>query len=159
MQKMDQSTRMAPQTSLFQVYLRLRPPTECIPMREQSEQWLILEPPVQAATTEESPAIPSISTHVTLQPPNDSRKRAIERFNFTKIFKENATQLDVFEETGAINAVRSLIQERRDGLLAPLGVTGSGKVGVFAERDHRLQAYSILESHYPRLSKSTGTDT
>jgi hypothetical protein len=37
--------------------------------------------------------------------------------------------LDVFEETGAINAVRSLIQEGRDGLLATLGVTGSGKVG------------------------------
>src|SRR3954466_682441 len=131
---MDQSIRMAPQTSLFQVYLRLRPPTENLPLREQSEQWLILEPPVQATTTEENPPIPSISTHVTLQPPNDSRKRAVERFNFTKIFKEEATQLDVFEETGAINAVRSLIQEGRDGLLATLGVTGSGKVGVFAER-------------------------
>ena len=155
---MDQSTRMAPQTSLFQVYLRLRPPTESIPLREQSEQWLILEPPVQATEAEESPAMPPISTHVTLQPPNDSRKRAVERFNFTKIFKEEATQLDVFEETGAINAVRSLILEGRDGLLATLGVTGSGKV-IFAEKGHRLQAYSVLESHHPRLSKSTGIDT
>jgi hypothetical protein len=156
---MDQSTRMAPQTSLFQVYLRLRPPTESIPLREQSEQWLILEPPVPATAVEEGPAVPPISTHVTLQPPNDSRKRAVERFNFTKIFKEEATQLDVFEETGVINAVRSLIHEGRDGLLATLGVTGSGKVGSSRKRDHRLQAYRILESYHPRLSKSAGVDT
>jgi hypothetical protein len=125
---MDQSTKMAPHTSLFQVYLRLRPPTENPPPKEQPEQWLIVEPPVQTAANEENSNMPSISTHVTLQPPNDSRKRAVERFNFTKIFQEEATQLDVFEETGAVNAVRSLIVEERDGLLATLGVTGSGKV-------------------------------
>ena len=79
--------------------------------------------------------MPSISTHVTLQPPNDSRKRAVERFNFTKIFKEEATQLDVFEETGAINAISSLMKEGRDGLLATLGVTGSGKVQHSLEQD------------------------
>ena len=120
---------MAPQTSLFQVYLRLRPPTENQPPKDQPEQWLIVEPPAQtAAANGEKSAAPSISTHVTLQPPNDSRKRAVERFNFTKIFQEEATQLDVFEETGAINALRGLIEEGRDGLLATLGVTGSGKV-------------------------------
>lgn len=125
---MDQSTKMPPQTSLFQVYLRLRPPTENLPSKEQSEQWLIVEPTLQATVNDENATMPLISTHVTLQPPNDSRKRAVERFNFTKIFKEEATQLDVFEETGALNAVRSLIIEERDGLLATLGVTGSGKV-------------------------------
>jgi hypothetical protein len=130
---MDQSTKMAPQTSLFQVYLRLRPPTESLSPKEPSDQWLIVEPPVQVAANEENSPMPSISTHVTLQPPNDSRKRAVERFNFTKIFKEEATQLDVFEETGAINAVRSLIVEERDGLLATLGVTGSGKVQLSLE--------------------------
>lgn len=129
---MDQSTKMAPQTSLFQVYLRLRPPTENQPPKDPSEQWLIVEPPVQTPANGENSAIPSISTHVTLQPPNDSRKRAVERFNFTKIFQEEATQLDVFEETGAINALRGLIEEGRDGLLATLGVTGSGKVTTVA---------------------------
>src|SRR5436309_4455429 len=125
---MDPSCKMAPQTSLFQVYLRLRPPTENPPSKEQSEQWLIVEPPVQVTGNDEKATMPLISTHITLQPPNDSRKRAVERFNFTKIFKEEATQLDVFEETGTLNAVRSLITEERDGLLATLGVTGSGKV-------------------------------
>jgi hypothetical protein len=131
---MEQSTKMAPQTSLFQVYLRLRPPTENLP-KDQSEQWLIVEPPVQAASDGGDCTMPLISTHVTLQPPNDSRKRAVERFNFTKIFREEATQLDIFEETGAINTVRSLIVEGRDGLLATLGVTGSGKVPLSLKKD------------------------
>ncbi|RMZ77983.1 hypothetical protein DV738_g4118, partial [Chaetothyriales sp. CBS 135597] len=62
------------------------------------------------------------------EPPNDSRKRAIERFGFTKVFREDATQEDLFRETGAAdNIVRSLLQTGRDGLIATLGVTGSGK--------------------------------
>jgi hypothetical protein len=151
---MDQSIKMAPQTSLFQVYLRLRPPTENLPSKEQSEQWLIVEPPVQATVNEENTTMPLISTHVTLQPPNDSRKRAVERFNFTKIFQEGATQLGVFEETGALNAVRSLITEERDGLLATLGVTGSGKVPASLQRKGctRLTVFRVIRSLAPALS-------
>jgi Tfp pilus assembly pilus retraction ATPase PilT len=63
-----------------------------------------------------------------LQPPNDSRKRAIERFGFTKIFREEARQLDIFDETGAADTIKSVLQTGRDGLVATLGVTGSGKV-------------------------------
>ncbi|RMD43207.1 hypothetical protein DV735_g1897, partial [Chaetothyriales sp. CBS 134920] len=62
------------------------------------------------------------------QPPNESRKRAIERFGFTKVFGEDASQAELFRETGAAdNIVRSLLQTGRDGLIATLGVTGSGK--------------------------------
>lgn len=154
---MDQSTKMAPQTSLFQVYLRLRPPTESLPPKEHSEQWLIVEPPLQTATNEENCTMSSNSTHVTLQPPNDSRKRAVERFNFTKIFKEEATQLDIFEGTGAINAVRSLIEDGRDGLLATLGVTGSGKVQLLS-RVSEIEADNLVESYDTGLSKSARTD-
>lgn len=125
---MDTSTKMPAQTSLFQVYLRLRPPTENIPPKLQSEQWLIVEPATPAVPEDDNTITPSISKHVTLQPPNDSRKRAVERFSFTKIFQEACTQLDVFEETGTVQTVKSLLHEGRDGLVATLGVTGSGKV-------------------------------
>ena len=114
---------MAPQTSLFQVYLRLRPPIQPV----AAQEWLLVEPPSSPAT-EDIPDAPSHSTHVTLQPPNDSRKRAIERFGFTKIFGENATQLEVFEEIAAVDNIKGVLQNGRDGLIATLGVTGSGKV-------------------------------
>lgn len=125
---MDTSSKMAPQTSLFQVYLRLRPQIDNNPPKVQSDQWLIVEPPTPAIQEDENIITPSISRHVTLQPPNDSRKRAIERFSFTKIFHEESTQLNIFEETGAVRTVKSLLTEGRDGLVATLGVTGSGKV-------------------------------
>ena len=120
---MDNS-KMAAQTSLFQVYLRLRPPIQ----PSQSQEWLLLEPPSTPSTDGETPQTPSHSTHITLQPPNDSRKRAIERFGFTKIFGEDATQLEVFDEIGAVENIKGVLQNGRDGLIATLGVTGSGKV-------------------------------
>jgi hypothetical protein len=91
------------------------------------EGYLTIEPPISDASdaSSESCAFP---THITVQPPNDSRKRAVERFAFTKVFEEHATQLDVFNETGIASVLRGLLDERRDGLIATLGVTGSGKV-------------------------------
>ena len=68
-------------------------------------------------------------THITIHPPSDSRKRAVEKFAFTKVFQEEASQLDIFRGTGAIALVEGVLGEGRDGLLATLGVTGSGKVG------------------------------
>lgn len=122
---MDNSSKMAPQTSLFQVYLRLRPPIQL--GREKTDSWLIVEPPSSptSPTVENSHSFP---THITLQPPNDSRKRAIERFGFTKIFEESATQLDLFNETGTADTIKTVLETGRDGLVATLGVTGSGKV-------------------------------
>ena len=117
-------------SSLFQVYLRLRPPpSPLVQLTPQSlyphlpppERYLTVEPPNQDAQD-------GLSTHITLNPPSDSRKRAIEKFAFTKVFEEQAEQLDIFRGTGVIPLVEGVIEEGRDGLLATLGVTGSGKV-------------------------------
>jgi hypothetical protein len=124
---MDTSNKMAPQTSLFQVFLRLRPPIQPAIPRQQPESWLVVETPSSPTNTVEDSTCP-VATHITLQPPHDSRKRAIERFGFTKIFQEEATQLDVFDETGAADIIKSVLKTGRDGLIATLGVTGSGKV-------------------------------
>jgi len=123
---------MASQTaSLFQVYLRLRPSIYAPLPQPKSEPWLIVEPSATPSLQDEDSKAPSQPTHVTLQPPNESRKRAIERFGFTKIFQEEATQLEIFDGIGTVDSIRSLLQSGRDGLIATLGVTGSGKVGAF----------------------------
>lgn len=67
-------------------------------------------------------------TQITIHPPSDSRKRAVEKFAFTKVFEEGATQLDIFKGVGVVPLVEGILVEGRDGLLATLGVTGSGKV-------------------------------
>lgn len=122
-----------PQTSLFQVYLRLRPP---ITNNDESERFLAVEPP--EASSDDREIVTPVATHITLQPPSDSRKRAIERFGFTKVFEEAASQLDVFHDTGMEAIVRGVLKEGRDGLVATLGVTGSGKVGFLCFNAFRL---------------------
>jgi hypothetical protein len=111
----------APQKShanLFQVYLRLRPPSA---RDANAERFLLVEEP-------EDDGAP---THITLNPPND-RRRAIEKFAFTEVFEEDATQLDVFQGTRVLPLVEGVLAphggDGTDGLLATLGVTGSGKV-------------------------------
>jgi len=105
--------------SLFDVYLRLRPPPAGQPT---SERFLTVE-----ETSEDA-----APTHITLNPPNDNRRRAIEKFAFTEVFEEESTQLDLFQGTGVLPLVEGVLGpqggEGRDALLATLGVTGSGKV-------------------------------
>jgi hypothetical protein len=115
-------------SSLFQVYLRLRPP---VPQQqdEQAERCLTVEKPEASQTHQDEPDLVSVPTHITLQPPSDARKRGLERFGFTQVFDESATQLNVFQETGVQSLVKGVLLEQRDGLVATLGVTGSGKVG------------------------------
>ncbi|PYH93657.1 kinesin family protein [Aspergillus ellipticus CBS 707.79] len=113
--------------SLFQVYLRLRPPMSQ-QAEDQAERCLTIEAPEPKPVIEEGLEAPTaFPTHITLQPPSDSRKRAIERFGFTKVFEESASQLDVFQGTELESLVRGVLMEGRDGLIATLGVTGSGK--------------------------------
>jgi hypothetical protein len=107
-----------PSTALFDVYLRLRPSNST-----DRERFLHVE----------APSISHIPTHITVQPPaNDPRKRAIEKFAFTRVFEEDAGQVDLFRETGAVQMIEGVLgakgREGRDGLMATLGVTGSGKV-------------------------------
>ncbi|OTA55643.1 kinesin [Hypoxylon sp. EC38] len=106
--------------NLFQVYLRLRPPQAGNSSSTNSERFLLVEEP------EEHDA----PTHITLNPPND-RRRAIEKFAFTRVFEEDATQLDLFQGTRVLPLVEGVLAphggDGTDGLLATLGVTGSGK--------------------------------
>lgn len=117
-------------TSLFQVYLRLRPPPSPLVQLTQQSLYPLLPSPERYLTVEPSSADVANAkpTHITIHPPSDSRKRAIEKFAFTKVFEEDAGQLEVFKETGAVPLVEGVLGEARDGLLATLGVTGSGKV-------------------------------
>lgn len=120
---------MPTQTALFQVYLRLRPAlSNQQPKAEETEPWLLVEPPSPPTTPAEEYPVFTKPTHIILQPPNDSRKRAVEKFGFTKVFQEDATQLDMFESTGSVQLVKNILASGRDGLVATLGVTGSGKV-------------------------------
>ncbi|THC95277.1 hypothetical protein EYZ11_005232 [Aspergillus tanneri] len=116
------------QSSLFQVYLRLRPPVSQQQV-DQVERCLTVDyPETKNQTQNEQDGILSYGpTHITLQPPSDARKRAVEKFGFTKVFEESASQLDVFRDTGLESLIRGVLLEGRDGLVATLGVTGSGK--------------------------------
>ncbi|XDG10263.1 hypothetical protein ABKA04_009878 [Annulohypoxylon sp. FPYF3050] len=103
--------------NLFQVYLRLRPPPAT---SSNAERFLLVEEPAEH----------NAPTHITLNPPND-RRRAIEKFAFTRVFEEDATQLDLFQGTKVLPLVEGVLAphggDGTDGLLATLGVTGSGK--------------------------------
>lgn len=111
--------------NLFEVYLRLRPPP---PGLTQPDRVLNVEKP------EDNDASPS---HITLNPPSD-RRRAIERFGFTRVFEEEASQVDVFNHTDIGPMVEGVLApqggEGTDAVVATLGVTGSGKVCI--SRDH-----------------------
>lgn len=107
--------------NLFQVYLRLRPPQAGA---TATDRFLDVEPPAADAPSK-------APTHIQLNPPND-RRRAIEKFCFTQVFEEDASQLDVFHCTNILPLVEGVLAphggEGTDALLATLGVTGSGKV-------------------------------
>ncbi|KAE8367718.1 P-loop containing nucleoside triphosphate hydrolase protein [Aspergillus caelatus] len=114
------------QSSLFQVFLRLRPPIS--QPDDQAERCLTVEYPEsrdEVGNDQENSA--SAATHIVLQPPSDARKRTVEKFGFTKVFEESASQLNVFEDTGLDSIIQGVLLEGRDGLVATLGVTGSGK--------------------------------
>ncbi|KAL9094692.1 MAG: hypothetical protein Q9165_002962 [Trypethelium subeluteriae] len=111
---MEKSSK--PPSSLFEVYLRLR-----LPAGAGLQRFLEVEH-----------GEPIDPTHITIKPPaSDFRKRAVERFAFTRVFEEEATQLDIFEGTGVLPLIEGVLgserREGRDALVATLGVTGSGK--------------------------------
>jgi hypothetical protein len=106
-------------SSLFEVYLRLRPS-----FAPNAERFLDVD---GGADSQAAP------THITIHPPaHDQRRKAVETFKFTRVFEEEATQLDLFHGTGLGSMMQGVLgaegREGRDGLFATLGVTGSGKV-------------------------------
>jgi hypothetical protein len=128
-----------PSSSLFDVFLRLRP------SNSGNARFL---------SVEESEGHP---THITIKPlTHDNRKRAVERFAFTQVFEEDARQMDLFKGTGVVPMIEGVMgapgHHGRDGLLATLGCTGSGKVRqtwFLSERERewilmRPQSHTIL---------------
>ncbi|KAJ5749208.1 uncharacterized protein N7511_010904 [Penicillium nucicola] len=148
-----------PQASLFQVFLRLRPP---IAQKDEAERFLAVETP--ETSHDDAEIVPAVPTHITLLPPNDTRKRAVEKFGFTKVFEEAASQLDVFHDTGMEPIIRGVLKENRDGLVATLGVTGSGKshtiLGSKTERGMTQMALDVIfRSLEPTVKTEDGSIT
>lgn len=114
------------QHNLFEVYLRLRPPPSSA---AASERILTVEEPETSEEREQREA--TGASHITLNPPTD-RRRAIEKFGFTRVFEEEASQLDVFHSAQVVPLVEGVLAptggEGTDAMVATLGVTGSGKV-------------------------------
>ncbi|KAF2501209.1 kinesin family protein-like protein [Lophium mytilinum] len=122
-----------PSNSLFEVYLRLRPSN--------------------AVGAERFLDVQDDGTHITIKPPpTDHRKRAVEKFAFTQVFEEHAKQLDIFKGTGVVPLIEGVLaadgSHGRDGLLATLGVTGSGKshtiLGTKSQRGLTQMALGLL---------------
>lgn len=143
--------------SLFQVYLRLRPPPSSLVQLTQQSLYPLLTPPERYLTVEPPAQDDALPTHITIHAPNETRKRAVEKFAFTKVFEEQAEQLDIFKGTGLVPLIEGVLGEGRDGLLATLGVTGSGKVGLdcglartYRQGLIRTQSHTILGSKSQR---------
>ncbi|KAG9817470.1 P-loop containing nucleoside triphosphate hydrolase protein, partial [Aureobasidium melanogenum] len=129
-------------SSLFEVYLRLRPS-----FAPNAERFL----DVDAADDKAAP------THITIHPPaHDQRRKAVETFKFTRVFEEEATQLDLFHGTGLGSMMQGVLgaegREGRDGLFATLGVTGSGKSHtILGSRSQRGLTQLALDVLYQNL--------
>lgn len=126
-----------PSSALFDVYLRLRP------SNSTNTHFLTVE--------ERDDSHP---THITVRPlVNDNRKRAVERFAFTQVFEEDARQMEIFKGTGIVPMIEGVLgapgYHGRDGLLATLGVTGSGKVRILHWRNMASKTNAVTEPHYP----------
>ncbi|KAF6239655.1 hypothetical protein HO173_002201 [Letharia columbiana] len=153
----DQSHKPSP-TSLFQVYLRLRPPPSPLVQLTQQSLYPLLAPSERYLTVE-APGKESqdgMPTHITIHPPSDSRKRAVEKFAFTKVFEEQAEQIDIFRGTGVVPLIEGVLGEGRDGLLATLGVTGSGKSHtILGSKSQRGLTQLSLDLLYRSLDTQT----
>ncbi|KAK8085474.1 hypothetical protein PG997_006745 [Apiospora hydei] len=145
-----------PGANLFQVYLRLRPTPAS---QANAERFLAVEEPEE----DEAPS------QITLNPPND-RRRAIEKFAFTRVFEDDATQLDLFQGTRVLPLLEGVLaphgSEGTDGLLATLGTTGSGKthtmLGSRSQRGLTQLALDVIfrsvESNILDCSKNTNLE-
>ncbi|KAH6610047.1 hypothetical protein Trco_000067 [Trichoderma cornu-damae] len=131
--------------NLFEVYLRLRPPH---PGAAQVERILDVEDAQDGLHP----------SHITLNPPPD-RRRAIERFGFTQVFEEDASQLDVFHCTDTSSLIEGVLApqggEGTDAVVATLGVTGSGKTHtILGSRSQRGLAQLATDVIFRSISEN-----
>ncbi|KAI9663415.1 MAG: hypothetical protein M1829_006107 [Trizodia sp. TS-e1964] len=148
-------------SSLFQVYLRLKPP-QTPAIQSQTPLYPVLPGPERYLTVE-SPSLPTehgMPTHITITPPSESRRRAVEKFAFTKVFQEDAQQLDIFKGSGLLPLIEAALgsdgRHGRDGLLATLGVTGSGKSHtILGSRTQRGLTQLTLDVLFRSLSNGS----
>ncbi|KAF3939058.1 Kinesin-4 [Dactylella cylindrospora] len=108
----------------FQVYLRLRPPHNT-QSSSLDEPFLAVLPPSPTASDEDIEH--GTKTQVTIHPPSNHRSQKIETFSFTEVFEETCGQGDLFEKT-VVPILNGVLRDGRDGMMATLGVTGSGKL-------------------------------
>lgn len=106
---------------LFDVYLRLRPATASTVGEAPFLKYTPGEPHIHC--------IPQASF------PQRKRSKGIEKFSFTHIFDESSTQRDVFTEVTVPLLAETV--KGRDGMLATLGVTGSGKTHTILGNTHQ----------------------
>ncbi|KAF4587851.1 Kinesin-like protein [Ophiocordyceps camponoti-floridani] len=133
----------APSHNLFEVYLRLRPSASAA-----STQGRILDV-----------AEGDAASHITLNPPTD-RRRAVEKFAFTRVFDEEASQLDVLRGVDVASLVEGVLApnggEGTDAVVATLGVTGSGKTHtILGSRTHRGLTQLTLDILFRSIASNT----
>ncbi|PHH78420.1 hypothetical protein CDD80_6925 [Ophiocordyceps camponoti-rufipedis] len=133
----------APSHNLFEVYLRLRPSAPAA-----SAQGRILDV-----------AEGDAASHITLNPPTD-RRRAVEKFAFTRVFDEEASQLDVLRGVDVASLVEGVLApqggEGTDAVVATLGVTGSGKTHtILGSRNHRGLTQLALDMLFRSIAPNT----
>ncbi|KAL8416362.1 hypothetical protein RB596_006787 [Gaeumannomyces avenae] len=142
----------AAKDNLFKVFLRLRPPYAA---SGAGERFLAVEEP-------ESEYEAATPTHVTLTPPSNGRKHATEKYCFTRVLEEDASQLDVFQCTGVLPLVEGVLGpqggEGTDALLATLGVTGSGKTHtLLGSRTQRGMTQLSLDVLFRSIGQNIAT--
>ncbi|KAK6337740.1 hypothetical protein TWF696_001221 [Orbilia brochopaga] len=133
----------------FQVYLRLRPPHVPQASPALEDPFLTVLPPSPTASDEDIEH--GVKTQVTIHPPSHHRSQKIETFSFTEVLDESYGQADVFAKTVA-PILTGVLKDGRDGMLATLGVTGSGKTHtILGSRQQRGMAQMSLDVMFRSL--------
>ncbi|EWC47222.1 hypothetical protein DRE_03341 [Drechslerella stenobrocha 248] len=132
----------------FQVYLRLRPP-HAHQLPTADDPFLTVLPPSPTASDEDIEK--GIKSQVTIHPPSHHRSQKIETFSFTEVLEQSYGQADVFGRTVA-PILTGVLKDGRDGMLATLGVTGSGKTHtILGNKQQRGVAQMSLDVMFRSL--------
>ncbi|KAK6356660.1 hypothetical protein TWF718_001000 [Orbilia javanica] len=133
----------------FQVFLRLRPPYHQSPTSPNEGRFLTVLPPIPTDSDEDIEH--ETRTQVTLHPPPNHRSQKIDTFSFTEVFDETCGQAEIFGRT-VVPILDGVLRDGRDGMLATLGVTGSGKTHtIMGNRQTRGMTQMSLDVFFRSL--------